>query len=382
MPEFKEFRLLTGKFGIDKKISNIGIHDYESLEQISKTFGKGDFVLTTLFACKDDELMAEEYICALLDAGVSGVAIKEVFYKELPKTCIEKAEAKKIPLMFYPEHIYVEDIIVKIKNLLNEKKYNETLENTIKSIIDGTISGEQETYFKSKTNPSNLPNTAVVYVKQKNINGSKMKSDIKNVKKAVSALPYNKDVFLTEYDNGIMGFISYEYENKGKNNLEMCLNSLGDITEYYIGYEIENAKKRDLKQTINNAITAARVCKYEKENKMPFEDIGVYKMILPEKKNLGLIKYSNEIISKIKKYDIKYNSSLFTTAEKYIDNNGDVGRTAEDLHQHANTIRYRISKIKELLGYDKKSNDSFYVELYLTMKVSKLGMIEFIKRSI
>ena len=101
MAEFKEFRSLTGDFGINKRIRDIGIHDYESLEQISETFGEGDFVLTTLFVCRDDSKKAEEYICALLDANVSAIAIKEVFFKELPQRCVEKAKEKKIPLMFY-----------------------------------------------------------------------------------------------------------------------------------------------------------------------------------------------------------------------------------------------------------------------------------------
>ncbi|NLY82430.1 MAG: PucR family transcriptional regulator [Clostridiales bacterium] len=382
MAEFKEFRSLTGDFGINKRIRDIGIHDYESLEQISETFGEGDFVLTTLFVCRDDSKKAEEYICALLDANVSAIAIKEVFFKELPQRCVEKAKEKKIPLMFYPKDIYIEDIIVKIKDLLNDSKYSENLENKIKRISEGLASIEEEAYFIRDINQEDLHNIGVAYLKQKNVNIGKIKSDVENIRKVVSEVPGSKNIFLAVYDGGIMIFIDYEDEYKYKNDLDICMSSVGDTTEYYVGYEIESAEKIELKKTINNAITAARVCKFENKDKMSFEDIGVYKMILPENKNLGMIKYSNEVISKIKKYDLEYNSNLYKTAEKYIDNNGDVGKTAEDLNQHSNTIRYRVGKLKELLGYDKKSNDSFYVELYMTMKVSKLGMNEFIRRSV
>lgn len=62
---------------------------------------------------------------------------------------------------------------------------------------------------------------------------------------------------------------------------------------------------------------------------------------------------------------------MFHTAVKYIENDGIKKTTADSLFIHENTVRYRINKIKEILGM-KDLEGSFYEQLSAAIKLYKV----------
>lgn len=60
--------------------------------------------------------------------------------------------------------------------------------------------------------------------------------------------------------------------------------------------------------------------------------------------------------------------TLLETAESYLENGQSLEASARSLFVHANTIRYRIKGITELIGYDLTDpRDSFTVRLALIL---------------
>ena len=76
-----------------------------------------------------------------------------------------------------------------------------------------------------------------------------------------------------------------------------------------------------------------------------------------------LEEYYDSLITPILKYDKKYNSNLLETLKIYVECNLDHIKTGELLHIHKNTVRYRLSKIKELIPYGMSPLD-FNFSLY------------------
>lgn len=60
------------------------------------------------------------------------------------------------------------------------------------------------------------------------------------------------------------------------------------------------------------------------------------------------------------------------TAEVYVDNGGDLMATASAMNCHQNTIRYRVSKIKELTGKTSVSEYEFYKTLSLAISIARI----------
>ena len=69
-------------------------------------------------------------------------------------------------------------------------------------------------------------------------------------------------------------------------------------------------------------------------------------------------------------YDKKYRSNLLETLRVYVQNEGRIAQTAQALFLHVNTVRYRLDKLKELLG-----PEDFFVQAYIFIKADEfLGM--------
>jgi len=370
MSEFKGFRRITNSTGKTNILKNIGIHDYESIEQIPFSFGKGDFVLTTLFVCKDSVEEVEIYINALLDAGIAGLAIKEVFYKEIPKSCIIRADELDIPILFYPTEVYAEDIIVGIKNLINSSNKYSDFQLKIDKLLKGEMGSAELGELMAEVNKVSFKHTAVLYGLQKDREERVLIDECKALESMIDAMPIKNEIYMGLYKDGLMFFLNYDEAPKGSSLLKSTLNLI-DKENYYLGYQLNDSNKYDIKNTIDRGLIAAEVSSIEGMEICSYDNIGVYKMLLPKVKNIGLFKQCEEYISLINEHDKQYNSYFMETAEVFIDNEGDILETSKKLHQHPNTIRYRINKLKELLS----ENGNGYIELYLTMKVYKINKV-------
>jgi hypothetical protein len=68
-------------------------------------------------------------------------------------------------------------------------------------------------------------------------------------------------------------------------------------------------------------------------------------------------------------YDEEHGSDLLGTLSAYIEANGDLVSASKMLFQHANTVRYRVAKIKSLLEIETPSS---YLELFVFVKLMEI----------
>ena len=83
-PMFKDFRIVSGRNGLNNKVTSAGFLEWEQDTQITKSFDKGEFVLTTLASIKDDESAIGRSLKLLINNRVSAIAIKDIYFKDLP----------------------------------------------------------------------------------------------------------------------------------------------------------------------------------------------------------------------------------------------------------------------------------------------------------
>lgn len=74
-------------------------------------------------------------------------------------------------------------------------------------------------------------------------------------------------------------------------------------------------------------------------------------------------------------YDLENESSLFETLQCYANCVGDLGGVADRLFIHRNTVKYRITKISDLMGMDITQPDN-YDSIWLSLK-----LLEFLRHS-
>ena len=62
--------------------------------------------------------------------------------------------------------------------------------------------------------------------------------------------------------------------------------------------------------------------------------------------------FAARVIGPVLEYDERSDAGLRETLYAFLDNSGSWSRTAEAMHLHVNTVRYRIGRVEELTGRD------------------------------
>ena len=88
--------------------------------------------------------------------------------------------------------------------------------------------------------------------------------------------------------------------------------------------------------------------------------------MFPLRETYWSVTFKNNIITPLKEHDKISSSKLMPTALAYIENRGELKKTADKLNQHVNTIRYRINRIKEIIDYND-DNNYFYEQLFIAI---------------
>ena len=131
------------------------------------------------------------------------------------------------------------------------------------------------------------------------------------------------------------------------------------------GFGITVARSRwtedpvDLYRAGKEAELAANVAEAEGRTLLAFEDTGAYRLLLPAmSEDPGeLESFYEETLAPLAAYDEQYETELVKTVETYLDNDGNVARTAASLFTHRHTVRYRLERVKELTGHDIGSSE-------------------------
>ena len=71
-------------------------------------------------------------------------------------------------------------------------------------------------------------------------------------------------------------------------------------------------------------------------------------------------------------YDDEHGTEIVRTAEALVNWHGDVKAIAEELHQHPNTVRYRMRKMKAVLGIPHE-DDKVFINLLSLVFLPELG---------
>ena len=75
---------------------------------------------------------------------------------------------------------------------------------------------------------------------------------------------------------------------------------------------------------------------------------------------------AGEALEPLERFDAAHGAGLLATLRSFLDLNGSVGATADELGLHRNTVRYRLQQITELSGYDP-STTADRVQLWLAL---------------
>jgi DNA-binding PucR family transcriptional regulator len=83
-----------------------------------------------------------------------------------------------------------------------------------------------------------------------------------------------------------------------------------------------------------------------------FDSLGVYRMLSSVADPAGIEAFMKEQLGPLLDYDKRHHSGLLVTLAEYFDSGCSVDQAAAALSVHRSTVKYRLKRVRELLGQD------------------------------
>lgn len=366
---FSNFELITGKKGLRRPISRIGLLDHEMINPIEGQFVEGEFALSTLLAAKDHPELIYSSVKYLIESKASGLGVKNIYFKALPEEVIALAEAADFPIFIFDNSVYFEDIITEFKSFMDKLTHEATMNLSIEKLLGETDLEICKTFYQDFIG-SYDGDYVVLCIREKE--GPELSSVMPlhshRLLKRLSVLfsgVFNDSIFLM-------------LKNSTKEEIVQLLEAenISFDRHYFYGISRLYNTAGQLKVAFEEALMHARIADVENLAHCGYEDRGMYALILPYKNQARFEAYKCQHLEPLMDYDEANGGTLFETVMQFVQNEGSVKATAASLNQHSNTIRYRLSKVRRLLNITG-SDSVLYERLSMAIKLYLIHEINY-----
>lgn len=380
-PMFKDFRIVSGRNGLNNKVTSAGFLEWEQDTQITKSFDKGEFVLTTLASIKDDESAVGRSLKLLINNRVSAIAIKDIYFKDLPDEIKEYSNEHGVPIMFFTD-IYIDEILYVIKNETLNSLYTSFNEIVLDTLIsnDNLDVLEKENllrkinpffysatimcaFISNRTDTSSISQDALdLYNNVLLDNGLDIPDSIEGADIIYSFVAYKRGIILIATINSADSDIVDQF----KTTLISAFSSNAALSDTYIGISRAITGVDDISTMLIDAIFANTSGILDNRNIAEISTAPFDQIIFKDRYLLGPNLYYEEMLDKLSETSSQ-RSPLLETLITLVNCNGNVDIAAQKMFQHKNTIRYRMNKLKTIFAAD---NDlEFFGKLYLFSRI-------------
>lgn len=113
----------------------------------------------------------------------------------------------------------------------------------------------------------------------------------------------------------------------------------------------------------------AAACLEQKGCVVAYEELGVLPLLLQSQDQGSLVTFKQRYLGALLAYDAENKTVLVFTLQVYLENTGNLQRTANACHVHLNSLKYRIQRIEEIAGLDLHDGQTrFNLQLALSIQ--------------
>lgn len=371
---FSEAIVLAGEHGLYNKINRISFNDCEIREQELNSIREGrhvgitnpgDIFVSSLYLVKDSEQKMLDYFEYFILSNSSGMCIINEYIKELPSSVIDYANEHDYPIIMLDSEVPYADIIQTTMEMILYDQSNTIVEMKIDRLIDRDISKDEVIQSARHINGHFYKHYQSLYFKAENLSVEK-----KNL--LYKSITQNVDFVVIHYKEGYLIIINQDKIKIMERYVDYLIESIYEKTSSFkLGISNTFSDISSFNTCVRQSISAFEMSDIIGNAVNYYKDLNVYKILYPLKSSRQLEDFYKEVFLPLKEYDQYYKSDIIETIEAFLLNDGDYKKTAESLHQHANTIRYRILKAKKILELEN-SHISFIEQISLALKINKI----------
>ncbi len=368
LPITKDFTVVAGSNGLHKPVQNVEILDFEfspDIETVRETiFTPNSVILSSLLFAKQQPEYLLNAVKSLIQLKASALAYKPVIYNDLPEEVIALANAHHFPILRFGGDEFFEKIILETMAYAKTQDYTFFLETIMKRLINEEVSDEQITSFIQQLNKPFEKYLFVANLQMQSLTNPQWMQPFLQLE------PLLKSGVICKYKNSIFILVTNQSEQF---QFEKFLNewlTLYNIStdELIIGYSQVHATQTEFHLAVREAYFARIMAEMDMTPTCHYKHLGsdILLLELHRKDPQFARNYVNGYLGPL--LDEKADADLINTAITYISKKGNIKEVAVAHFCHPNTIRYRMTKIRQLVA--PLDNDYvFYERLSAAVKL-------------
>jgi len=368
LPITKDFTVVAGRNGLHKPVQNVEILDFEfspDIETVRETiFTPNSVILSSLLFAKQHPDYLLHAVKSLIQLDASALAYKPVIYNDLPEEVLSLANAHHFPILRFGGDEFFEKIILETMAYAKTQDYTFFLETIMKRLIQEEMSDEQITSFLQQLNKPFEKYVFVANIQMQSVKNTQWMQPFLQLELLL------KTGLICKYKNSIFIIVTnpsqhFHFENFLNEWLTMYNLSTDQLT---IGYSQVHVTQTALHLAVREAFFARIMAEIDMTTSCHYEQLGSESLLieLHRKDPHFAINYVNSYLRPL--LDEKVDTDLLKTAITYIAKKGNIKEVAVAHFCHPNTIRYRMTKIRQLVA--PLDNDYvFYERLSAAVKL-------------
>lgn len=381
LPVTKDFSVVAGGNALNNTIQSVEILDFEfatGIQQVRDTaFNPHSIVLSSLlFASQNPERLIET-IKKLIELKVSALAYKPVVFKDLPNEILIFANEQNFPILRFGGDEFFEDIIFEVMSHIKKRDNKLFLENTMRCLIEEEVSEKQ---IQSFLQQMNKPFEKYVFVANFQMKQSEVSEwmhpffQLESFLKSGIICTYKQSILILFTDK----YQQLQFEKILKEWMTLYAIPTDALT---IGYSQVYSTHTELHLAVREAYYARVIAEIEMRPICHYEQLASDRLLIELYRKDAQFANNYVKIYLGALLEEKADRDLLSTAMTFVLKKGNVKEVAATHYCHPNTIRYRMTKIRQLI--EPFSNELvFYehlstaVKLYLLHKTIEGSTVE------
>ena len=371
LDSFANIPLVAGRAGLDRVVS----WPYpKHTKTVSPWVHGGEFLLISgyEFGVNEEELL--QMIQEAATSQLSGILVEGgINFKSLSERVIRRADEAAIPLFFASGSVKFIDISREISSLILE---NQMLAKRDSSLLDqlldaSGLSGQERVGLLERAGLSGEELFAIAHFivsmrdEHSGLNGGHV---VKDIHRTVDAVLENFGLKPISQDgvsptDAVTYLLYYRDPSQAKSLAEALqksaarLQALHGESDIYLAFSQFTLSAQEIQDGFNQAHYTAQLMQHRllPPGACTFGETGSYQILFRVDRKEILLRFRDDYLKKLYQIDHKSSSQLLDTLRTYLQNNGNMLRTAEILIIHRNTLQYRMDRIKAILQLDLNS---------------------------
>ncbi|MGE6513904.1 PucR family transcriptional regulator ligand-binding domain-containing protein [Lysinibacillus sphaericus] len=368
LPITKDFTVIAGSNGLHKPVQNVEILDFEfspDIQTVRETiFTPNSVVLSSLLFAKQEPEYLLNAVKSLIQLEASALAYKPVIYKDLPGEVLALAEEHHFPILRFGGDEFFEKIILETMAYAKTQDYTFFIATIMRRLIDEDVSDEQIKSFLQQMNKAFEKYVFVANIQMKQTANNQWMQPFFNLEpllKSGIVCTCKKSIFILMTNHSQQ----LQFEKLLNEWLTMYDISTEGIT---IGYSDVHVTQTELHLAVREAFFSRMMAEIEMTPTCHYKNLASDCLLIElyRKDTPFVINYVSNYLGPL--LESKVDPDLLNTAITFVIKKCNIKEVAVAHYCHPNTIRYRMTKIRQLIA-PLENDYVFYERLSTAVKL-------------